>query len=129
MCPISFSREAECQLLRGDMRRLFTMIELIITLSVVVILAFLFVGLVVPDTIEPQEVKLPVGSKIESSGDRIIAILDSQGTRDGLLQAVTKWLKEHPDYQIETLTPADYSGGGEWRISPNAYLIVASKKE
>jgi len=105
----------------------YTLIEIIITLAILALVAALLAVALKPKNtskVPPSEVSVPVGAKVEATGDRIVSVMRTDETEQGLVRAVTEWLKSHPDYEIETITPAEFNGGGDFHISVNSYLYA-----
>lgn len=113
-------------------RRTFTLIELIIVLSILGIIVALIVTAVSTtqrSATPVQPVQIPVGDKsnVEASATRIVDVVGTDGTKEDLVLKVSDWIRKHPGYTIETITPAEVSGGGDWGVDVYAYLIVAAK--
>ena len=113
-------------------RSAFTLIELIITLAIIAIVGAL-IGTVIASAQKSaapvKPVQIPVGdsSNVEASATRIVDVVETDGTKEDLVLKVSNWVRKHPGHTIETITPAEVSGGGDWGVDVYAYLIVAAK--
>lgn len=82
-----------------------------------------------PQPIQPvKPVSVPIGSSPEATGSRIVDVIHVDNTESGAIAAVASWLKVHPGYDVEALTPCWIIGGGDTNLRLGSYLVVASKE-
>ena len=112
------------------MKKASTLFALALVVLIVLLLVFMVVVMLNPPPVEPPPapVRIPVGTSVEATGDRIVEIVRTGNSEQGRVEAVTKWLRDHSGYDIESIAPASYRGGADTNINVDSYLIVAQRK-
>lgn len=75
----------------------------------------------------PVPQAIPIGSGPEATGERLVDVVEIEwASTSHSIATVASWLKQHPNYTVETMAPL-FSGGRTPRF--NSYIIVARKDE
>ena len=80
-----------------------------------------------PEPKAPQAITLPLGEGPEATGQHIVDILYTDGSNSDTIAVVVSWLRMHPGYKVETVTPVEYTGGGDTPLRSESFLLVGSK--